>query len=76
MFPFNLFKKKKVEIPDEDNFDLNQSNSQDLNTFPSKNFQDYQGSGKEELILSKLETINVKLDNMTERLKKIEELAK
>ena len=76
MFPFSLFKKKKVEIPEEDNFDLNQSNSQDLNTFPPKNFQDYQGSGKEELILSKLETINVKLDNMTERLKKIEELAK
>ena len=63
-------------MPEEDNFDLNQSNSQDLNTFPSKNFQDYQGNSKEELILSKLETINVKLDNMTERLKKIEELAK
>jgi len=76
MFPFNLFKKKKVEIPEEDNFDLNQSNTRDLNTFPSKNFQDYSGNGKEELILSKLETINVKLDNMTERLKKIEELAK
>lgn len=75
MFPFNLFKKKKVELPEEDNLDLNQSVSQDLNTFPRTNQQDY-GISKEDLILSKLETINAKLENINERLKKIEELAK
>jgi len=76
MFPFNLFKKKKLEIPEEDNLDLNQSVSQDLNSFPRANQQDYSGIDKEDLILSKLETINAKLENMNERLKKIEELAK
>jgi hypothetical protein len=74
MFPFNLFKKKKIEL--EEDYDINQSNSQDLNTFPNRNFQEYPGISKEDLILSKLETINAKLDNMNERLKKIEEYAK
>ena len=73
MFPFNLFKKKKEAEQQED---LGQ---QDF----TQPFQDkmplergYPGLDKEDLILSKLETINAKLDNMNERLKKIEELAK
>jgi len=71
MFPFNLFKKKTVELPEE-GLDLNQSASEDLN-FSMKSPI---GIDKEDLILSKLETINAKLENMNERLKKIEELAK
>ncbi len=75
MFPFNLFKKKKIEFPEDDNLDLNQSNAQDLNTF-SQSTREYPGIDKQDLILSKLETINAKLDNMNERLKKVEELAR
>lgn len=77
MFPFNLFKKKKVEIPEEANLDINQSASQDLDAFrTSSPIQNYPGIEKEDLILSKIETINAKLDNINERLKKIEDLAK
>ena len=67
MFPFNLFKKKEIELPEEE-----LPVQQDLGT--EKQF--YSGLDKEDLILSKLETINAKLDNMNERLKKIEEYAK
>ena len=74
MFPFNLFKKKKPELSEEDSLDLDQTTAQSLNTFPKS--QNYPGIEKEDLILSKLETINAKLDNINERLKKIEEYAK
>ena len=64
-------------MPEEDNLDLNQNVSQDLNTFPSRGLQDYPGGiDKQDLILSKLETINAKLDNINERLKRVEELAR
>ena len=76
MFPFNLFKKKRIGLPEEDNLDLNQSASQELNSFPSGRLQEYPGIDKQDLILSKLETLNAKLDNINERLKKIEEYAK
>ncbi|MEK6862896.1 MAG: hypothetical protein AABW57_01905 [Nanoarchaeota archaeon] len=66
MFPFNLFKKKE-EVPlDENTLPI----QQDL---PLQ--RDLSGIDKEDLILSKLETINAKLDNINERLKKIEEIA-
>ena len=71
MFPFNLFKKKKVEEPE----DLGQQDfSQPFQDRPQLDRQ-YHGLDKEDLILSKLETINAKLDNINERLKKIEEIA-
>ena len=66
-----------MDIPEEDNLDLNQSASQDLNNFSSNRLQEYPGGiDKQDLILSKLETLNAKLDNINERLKKIEEYAK
>ena len=68
MFPFSLFKKKRIEL-EESNLDLNQSNAQDLNSFSNR---DYPGISKEDLILSKLETLNAKLDNINERLKRLE----
>ncbi len=77
MFPFNLFKKKKEFPPlEEDNLDLNQNASQELNTFSNRPEQNYSSFDKQDLILSKLDAINAKIENMTERLKKIEELAK
>ncbi len=76
MFPFNLFKKKKSELEEDESYDLNQGNSQDLNTLTTSSMQNYPNLDKQDLIISKLETINAKLDNMNERLKKIEEYAK
>lgn len=65
MFPFNLFKKKEKFAAEE-----NPLPQQDLSMQ-----RDLSGIDKEDLILSKLETINAKLDNINERLKKIEEIA-
>ena len=67
MFPFSLFKKRKIqEVPQE----LSQQ------TFQQPQFNDFQNKDSEhELINSKLDTINAKLDNINMRLKKIEELA-
>jgi hypothetical protein len=67
MFPFSLFKKKKKEIPLEENSLSTERDSSIQNNFS--------GVDKEDLILSKIETINAKLDNINERLKKIEEIA-
>mgnify|MGYP001578645596 CR=1 FL=1 len=66
MFPFNLFKKKEIEL-DETSLPVQQV------LYPSKEFNSR--IDKEDLILSKLETINAKLDNIDQRLKKIEEIA-
>ena len=69
MFPFNLFKKKKEEFPIEES------------SLPVQDPQDkFQGNfnlgiDKEDLILSKLETINAKIDNIDERLKRLEDMA-
>ena len=68
MFPFNLFKKKE-EIPEEESSSPMQ---QDL--YPSREFSN-PGIDKEDLILSRLETINAKLSNIEERLKRIKEIA-
>jgi len=62
--PFKIFKKKK-EFPVEDDSLQAQQNLQ-------RDFSDF---NKEDLILSKLETINAKLDNIDQRLRKIEEIA-
>ena len=73
MFPFNLFKKKE-EIPEDSELPQQDfSVQQSLGTQNSE--RDFSGIDKEDLILSKLETINAKLDNINERLKKIEEIA-
>ncbi|MEK6835816.1 MAG: hypothetical protein AABX55_02225 [Nanoarchaeota archaeon] len=69
--PFKIFKKKKVEQPEDIAQDFTQPFQDRL---PLE--REYPGLDKEDLILSKLETINAKLDNINERLKKIEELAK
>lgn len=69
MFPFNLFKKKEEsELPEID------SSMQD-NLPVQRDFSSGSGFDKEDLILSKLETINAKLDNIDQRLRKIEEIA-
>ncbi len=65
MFPFNLFKKKEPELSEE-NFSVQQN-------LPIQ--RDFSGIDKDDLILSKLETINAKLDNIDQRLRKIEEIA-
>lgn len=69
MFPFSLFKKKKIkEIQQEQDFSQQ--------TFQQPQFNDFQSKDSEhELINSKLDTINAKLDSINMRLKKIEELA-
>lgn len=64
MFPFNIFKKKNIEP--EEQLPIQQDLSMQNN---------FSGVDKEDLILSKLETINAKLDNIDQRLKKIEEIA-
>ncbi|AJF62488.1 MAG: hypothetical protein QT11_C0001G0339 [archaeon GW2011_AR20] len=64
--PLKIFKKKEPELP-EDN-----SPQQDL---PMRDNFSVSGLNKEDLILSRLETINAKLENIDERLKKIEEIA-
>ncbi|MFH1209541.1 MAG: hypothetical protein V1663_02015 [archaeon] len=89
MFPFSLFKKKKVEIPVEDYGQQGQPNFNQQ--FPQQNFRDpfqnqNSGSGsfernldnslRDDLVISKLETINAKLDNVIQRLERIERMAK
>ena len=69
MFPFSLFKKKRIqEVQQEQDFSQQ--------TFQQPPFNEVQEKNPEhELINSKLDTINAKLDNINMRLKKIEELA-
>ena len=64
--PFKIFKKKK-EFPIEEN---QLPIQQDIQLQ-----RDFSNIDKEDLILSKLETINAKLDNIDQRLRKIEEIA-
>jgi len=92
MFPFSLFKKKKI-VPEEDYNQQSQSNFNQQ--FPQQNFRDpfqsqtmgnqnfdrgfeknLDNSLRDDLVLSKLETINAKLENIMHRLEKIERLAK
>lgn len=67
--PFKIFKKKE-EFPIEEN-------PMPIKDLPQEKFQDNFNPGidKEDLILSKLETINAKIDNIDERLKRLEEMA-
>ncbi len=62
---FKLFKKKEPE--EEITLPVNEEQELDIRS--------NSGSDKEDLILSKLETINERLENIEERLKKIEEIA-
>ena len=71
MFPFNLFKKKE-ELPEGDLPEQQEYPNQQ--SFGMQ--KDFSGIDKEDLILSKLETINAKLDNVIQRLERIEKLAK
>ena len=67
--PFKIFKKKE-EFPVEEN-------TIEIRDLPQEKFQSNFNPGidKEDLILSKLETINAKLDNIDERLKRLEDMA-
>ncbi|MBU2634353.1 MAG: hypothetical protein KJ674_03840 [Nanoarchaeota archaeon] len=73
---FKFLKKKKEEIPLQEGFNepISQPNFQE----PSFNQPSNLGGDelKDDLILSKIETINAKLDNVIQRLERIERLAK
>ena len=74
MFPFSLFKKRrKEETPLEKDF--NEPVQQGFqSSFKEPNFSI--NEMRDDLILSKIETINAKLDNVIQRLERIERLAK
>jgi hypothetical protein len=98
MFPFSLFKKKKVEMPEEDYSQQNQPNFNQQfqqqgfrdpfqnqnpgsgnfgNQSPDRSFErNLDNSLRDDLVISKLETVNAKLDNVIQRLDRIERLAK
>lgn len=67
-----IFRKKK-ELPLED-LPVAEEETKNL-TEPAKT-SIFVNENKHELILSRLETISAKLDNLDQRLRKIEELAK